>query len=262
MGGDTPSFHVKKNNSPPIGYPLSPDHYPFPSLVNSSLIIHCTTSLSFRISNMAAYSDIPTQPMQDLTNFMDDLPPGLANGTLLNATRMVLEQDNTQEWIVDMLTLDKYYRVKYKKRSTVEKFIGHMAFLAEHKENQQYTDQQLENMEKTVKDLTKWIDQRKVECLDDSYWPVSSRYVFNLKCIYTAFPTWQDMSYHRVIQWHDRMLDIKEELERETSPEHGLSMRDIFQAHLENMLPNETEMYVSGSLIPPPLESDIEHTVV
>ena len=65
---------------------------------------------------MAAYSDIPLQPMQDLTNFTDDLGPGPVNGTLLQATRMVLEGDNVPEWMVDMLTLDKYYRVKFKKQ--------------------------------------------------------------------------------------------------------------------------------------------------
>ena len=232
---------------------------------------------------MAAYSDIPLQPMQDLTNFNNDLGPGPVNGTLLQATRMVLEGDNVPEWMVDMLTLDKYYRVKFKKRSTVEKFIGHMAFLSENKENQNYTEQQLENLHKVVDDLLNWIDKGKSECLDDSQWPVSSKYIFNLKAVYTAFPNWQNQTYHRVVEWHDRMLDIKEELKRETSPERGLSMKDIFESHLryyqgrnpylqvQQHVPQhdvydvtDAEMYVDGNLIPPPLVSDIDtdYTVV
>ena len=234
---------------------------------------------------MAAYSDIPLRPMQDLTNFNDDLGPGPVNGTLLQATRMVLEDDNVAEWMVDMLTLNRYYRVKFKKRSTVEKFIGHMAFLSENKENENYTEQQMENMRKVVNDLAKWIDKGKTECLDDSHWPVSSKYVFNLKAIYTAFPTWQDQTYHSVVNWHDRMLDIKEELERETTPERGLSMKDIFESDLryyqgrnpylqvQQHVPqhdirqhdvSDAEMYVDGNLFPPPLVSDIDtdYTVV
>lgn len=216
---------------------------------------------------MAAYSDIPLRPMQDLSNFNDDLGPGPVNGTLLQATRMVLEGDNTPQWMVDMLTLDRYYRVKFKKRSTVEKFIGHMAFLSENKENENYTEQQMENLQKVVKDLAKWIDKGKTECLDDSHWPVSSKYVFNLKAIYTAFPIWQDQTYHSIVNWDDRMLDIKEELERETTPERGLSMRDIFHAHVRHLHVqphvqphgvSDVEMYTDGNLIPPPLTSDID----
>lgn len=251
MGGDTPSFHVKKNNSPPIGYPLSPDHFPSPSLVNTSIITHCTTSLSFRNPNMAAYSDIPTQPMQDLTNFSDDLQPGLANGTLLDAIQMVLEEDNTPQWMVEMLTLNKYYRVKFKKRQTVEKFINHMAFLTDNKENQLFTSQQLDNLRNIVRDLTKWIDKGKSECLDDSHWPVSSHYLEELRSIYEAFPIWQNEVYTRVIDWYDRMLAIKEELQRETSPEQKVQ-HDV----------SDTVMYVDGNLTPPPLESDIDHVVV
>ena len=200
---------------------------------------------------MAAYSDIPLQPMQDLTNFHDDLGPGPVNGTLLQATRMVLEGDNVPEWMVDMLTLNKYYRVKYKKRSTVEKFIGHMAFLSENKENQNYTEQQLGNLHKVVDDLLNWIDKGKSDCLDDTHWPVSSQYIFNLKAVYTAFPNWQNKTYHRVVEWHDRMLDIQEELKQ-------------VQQHVPQPDVTDAEMYVDGNLIPPPLVSDIDtdYTVV
>lgn len=44
---------------------------------------------------MAAYSDIPLQPMQDLTNFINDMGSGPTTGTLLQAVRMVLEEDST-----------------------------------------------------------------------------------------------------------------------------------------------------------------------
>ena len=227
---------------------------------------------------MAAYSDILPQPMQDLSNFNDDLPPVVTNGTLLDAVRMVLEEDNTPEWMMDMLSLNKYYRVKFKKRATVEKFINHMAFLTDNKENQAYTDQELDNLHNVVDDLTKWVDKRKVECLDDSHWPVSSHNLEELRSIYEAFPTWQNTVYRRVMEWYDRMLTIKQELERETSPERGLSMRDIFDSHIQYYQeqnpglqvhryvpqPSDTEMYADGNLNPPPLQSDtdIEYTVV
>ena len=228
---------------------------------------------------MAAYSDQLPQPMQDLTNYTDDLPPVVTNGTILDAVRMVLEEDNTPEWMTDMLSLTKYYRVKFKKRKTVEKFINHMAFLTDNKENQAYNEEQLDNLRNVVTDLTKWIDNRKVECLDDSYWPVSNRYLEELRSIYNAFPTWQNAVYHSVMEWYDRMLAIKQELQRETTPERGLSMRDIFNSHLhyykeqnpglivQQHVPqhvSDTDMYVDGNLIPPPLQSDIdtEYTVV
>lgn len=228
---------------------------------------------------MAAYSDILPQPMLDLTNFNDDIPAVVSNGTILDAVRMVLEEDNTPEWMTDMLSLTKYYRVKFKKRQTVEKFINHMAFLTDNKENQAYSKEQLDNLYKVVADLTKWIDKRKLECLDDSYWPVSTKYLEELRSIYDAFPTWQNAVYQRVMEWYDRMLAIKEELQRETTPERGLSMRDIFNSHLQyyqeenpglivhQHVPqhvSDTDMYVDGNLIPPPLQSDIDtdYTVV
>ena len=216
---------------------------------------------------MAAYSDIPLNPMQDLSNFHDDLQPGPVNGSLLDAVQMVLEEDNTSQWMVDMLSLRKYYRVKFKKRSTVEKFVNHMAFLADNKENQMYTPQQMDVLRQVVNDLTTWIDKKKSECLDDSHWPVSSKYLQELKDIYDAFPAWQNQTYHSVLNWHERMLAIKRELEFETTPERGLSMRDIFHAHVHNLQTqphvqphdvSDVQMYADGNLVPPPLASDID----
>ena len=223
---------------------------------------------------MAAYSDIPPQPMLDLTNYTDDLPIIESNGTLLDAVRMVLEEDDTPQWMTDMLSLNKYYRVKFKKRATVEKFINHMAFLSDNKENQVYSDNELENLQSVVNDLTIWIDKRKSECLDDSHWPVSSHNLEELKSIYDAFPAWQNTVYHRVMEWYDRMLTIKQELQRETSRERGLSMRDIFNSHvryLQEQNPalrvqhvSDTEMFADGNLNPPTLQNDtdIEYIVV
>lgn len=224
---------------------------------------------------MAAYSDIPPQPMLDLTNFTDDIPPIVTNGTLLDATRMVLEEDNTAEWIVDMLSLTRYYRVNFKRRATVQKFIWHYLFIAENKENQAYTDEQLDILHRIVCDLTKWIDRRKCEALDESYWPVDHRYLLTLYDIYEAFPHWKDATFRRVKEWHDRMMTIKEELNRETSPERGLSMKDIFEAHARNLFGErydsivsphvpDTVLYADGNLNPPALESDIDidYTVV
>lgn len=223
---------------------------------------------------MAAYSDQPLQPMQDLTNFNDDIPANVTNGSILDAVRMVLEEDNTPEWMTDMLSLSKYYRVKFKKRQTVEKFVNHMAFLTDNKENQAYTEEQEGNLRKVVHDLTNWIDKRKIECLDDSYWPVSNKYLEELRSIYDAFPTWQNPVYQRVMEWYDRMLAIKEELQRETTPERGLSMRDIFNSHIQYYKEqnpslivqnvSDTVMFTDGNLIPPPLQSDIDtdYTVV
>lgn len=116
----------------------------------------------------------------------------------MDAARYVLEQDDTAEWIVDILTLTKYYRVNFKKRSTVQKFLRHLNFLAEHKENEVYTQQQINILHKITTDLTKWIDQRKSDCLDDSHWPVSAPYMWSLRGIYDAFPDWKDEQYFRV----------------------------------------------------------------
>ena len=224
---------------------------------------------------MAAYSDQLPQPMLNLTNFVDDLPPVVTNGTLLDATRMVLEEDNTAEWIIDMLSLTKYYRVNFKRRATVQKFIWHYLFLADNKENQAYTEEQLDILHRIVCDLTKWIDKRKCEALDESYWPVDHRYLVSLDDIYEAFPHWKDATFRRVKEWHDRMITIKEELERETTPERGLSMKDIFEAHARNLFGEryntivtphvpDTVLYADGNLNPPCLQSDIdiEYTVV
>ena len=228
---------------------------------------------------MAAYSDQLPQPMLNLTNYVDDLPPVVTNGTLLDATRMVLEEDNSAEWIVDMLSLTRYYRVNFKRRATVQKFIWHYSFLADNKENQAYTKEQLDILHKVVYDLTKWIDRRKCEALDESHWPVDNKYLVTLEDIYEAFPHWKDATFHRVKEWRDRMIAIKDELERESTPERGLSMRDIFNSHvryLQEQNPglivhrhvpqcvSDTDMYVDGNLIPPPLQSDIgaEYTVV
>ena len=224
---------------------------------------------------MAAYSDQLPQPMLDLTNYVDDLPPVVTNGTLLDATRMVLEEDNTAEWIVDMLSLSKYYRVNFKHRTTVQKFIWHYSFLADNKENQAYTEEQLDILYKVVHDLTKWIDKRKCEALDESYWPVDNRYLMTLEDIYDAFPQWKNAAFNRVKEWRDRMIAIKEELQRETTPERGLSMKDIFEAHARNLFGEhydtivkphvpDTVLYTDGNLNPPGLQSDIdiEYTVV
>ena len=224
---------------------------------------------------MAAYSDQLPQPMLNLTNFVDDLPPVVTNGTLLDATRMVLEEDNTTEWIVDMLSLTKYYRVNFKRRATVQKFIWHYMFLADNKENQAYTEEQLDILHRIVCDLTKWIDRRKCEALDESYWPVDNKYLMTLEDIYEAFPHWKDATFRRVQEWHNRMITIKEELERETTPERGLSMKDIFEAHARNLFGEryntivtphvpDTVLYADGNLNPPCLQSDIdiEYTVV
>ena len=224
---------------------------------------------------MAAYSNILPQPMLDLSNYTDDLPPVVTNGSLLDATRMVLEDDNTAEWIADMLSLSKYYRVNFKHRATIQKFIWHCAFLADNKENQAYTEEQMDILYKIVCDLTKWIDKRKCEALDDSYWPVDNKYLVTLEDIYNAFPAWKNAAFNRVKEWHDRMLTIKEELQRETTPERGLSMKDIFDAHVRNLFGEhyntmvtphvpDTVLYADGNLNPPTLQSDtdIEYTVV
>lgn len=218
---------------------------------------------------MAAYSDQLPQPMLDLTNYVDDLPPIVTNGTLLDATRMVLEEDNTAEWIVDMLSLTKYYRVNFKRRATVQKFIWHYMFLADNKENQAYTEEQLDILHRIVCDLTKWIDKKKCEALDESYWPVDNKYLMTLEDIYEAFPEWKDATFRRVQEWHDRMITIKRELERETSPERGLSMKDIFEAHARNLFGErydsivsphvpDTVLYTDGNLNPPALQCDID----
>ena len=224
---------------------------------------------------MAAYSDQLPQPMLDLSNYVDDLPPVVSNGTILDATRMVLEEDNTAEWIVDMLSLTKYYRVNFKHRKTVQKFIWHYLSLADNKENQAYTQEQLDILHRIVCDLTTWIDKRKCEALDESYWPVDHRYLVSLDDIYEAFPHWKDATFRRVKDWHDRMITIKEELNRETTPERGLSLKDIFDAHARNLFGEryntivsphvpDTVMYADGNLNPPTLQSDIDiqYTVV
>ena len=231
---------------------------------------------------MAAYSDIPPQPMLDLTNFNDDLEePGVPyTGSLLDAVKMVLDEDNTPQWMTDMLTLQEYYRVKFKKRQTVQKFIWHCSFLADNKENQAYSEQELTNLSKVVHDLAKWIDKRKCEALDESHWPVDQKYLEELKSIYDAFPTWKNTTSDRVMEWYERMVSIKQDLETETTQKTGLSARDIFNAHvrvLQEQNPGlivhphvpqsvtDVEMYVDRNLNPPAaLQSDIDiqYTVV
>lgn len=222
---------------------------------------------------MAAYSDILPQPMQDLTNYTDDIPTHVANGNILVATRYVLEQDNTADWIVDMLSLTKYYRVNFKRRATVQKFLKHYYFLVENKENEVYNDEQVHVLHKVVRDLTDWVDKRKCEALDDSHWPVGDDYIMALRGIHDAFPQWKDATFRRVEEWHERMLAIRDEIERETTPERGLSMKDIFDAHVRYLygevhrttdVTADTVMYTDGNLNPPPLQSDIdiEYTVV
>lgn len=82
-----------------------------------------------------------------------------------------------------------------------------------------------------------------------------------LEDIYEAFPQWKDATFRRVQEWRDRMITIKQELERETTPERGLSMKDIFEAspHVP-----DTVMYADGNLNPPALQCDIDiqYTVV
>ena len=228
---------------------------------------------------MAAYSDQLPQPMLDLTNFNDDLeePAVPYTGSLLDAIKMVLDEDNTPQWMTDMLTLQQYYRVKFKKRKTVQKFIWHCSFLADNKENQSYNEQELTNLMNIVQDLTKWIDKHKCEALDESHWPVDQKYLEELKSIYDAFPTWKNATSDRVMEWYEQMVSIKQELERETTPQRGLSMIDIFNSHVRylqeqnpGLIVNErtitdTEMYVDRNLNPPStLQSDIDiqYTVV
>lgn len=213
---------------------------------------------------MAAYSDILPQPMQDLTNYTDDIPPHVSNGNILVATRYVLEQDNTADWIVDMLSLTRYYRVKFKRRATVQKFLRHYYFLVENKENEVYNDEQVDVLHKIVKDLTDWVDKRKCEALDDSHWPVDNEYIMALRGIYDAFPHWKGTIFRRVEEWHERMLAIRDEIERETTPERGLSLKDIFDAHVRHLYSHSTDvttntvMYTDGNLNPPTLQSDID----
>lgn len=111
---------------------------------------------------MAAYSNILPSPLGNLTNFTDDIVDFDRTGTLLDATRMVLEEDNTAQWIVDMLTLDKYHRVRFKHRKTIQKFLWHYYFLTENKENQVYNEDQLAVLRHVLVDLTDWIDKRNV----------------------------------------------------------------------------------------------------
>lgn len=222
---------------------------------------------------MAAYSDILPQPMQDLTNYTDDIPAYVANRNILVATRYVLEQDNTADWIVDMLSLTRYYRVNFKRRATVQKFLKHHYFLVENKENEVYNDEQVNVLHKIVRDLTDWVDKRKCEALDDSHWPVGDEYIMALRGIYDAFPHWKDTIFRRVEEWHERMLAIRDEIERETTPERGLSLKDIFDAHVRHLygevhhttdVTTDTVMYTDGNLNTPPLQSDtdIEYIVV
>jgi len=226
---------------------------------------------------MAAYSNILPSPMQDLTNFTDDIHDVDTNGTLLDATRMVLEEDNTAQWIVDMLTLTRYYRVRFKHRKTVQKFIWHYLFLTENKENQVYTEEQLFVLHRAVKDLTNYIDQRKCDVVDENHWPVDKRYMDSLVNIYEAFPMWKDEQFHRVYSWYNHVLAVKEEIERECNNERGLSMKDIFDSHLQYYRErgmqirqhdvshiSNTVMYTDNNLIPPPLQSgtDIDYVVV
>lgn len=136
----------------------------------------------------------------------------------------------------------------------------------ENKENGIET-KHFEILQKIMTDLTRWVDKRKSDCLDDSHWPVSNSYMWSLRGVYDAFPAWKDDQFWRVANWHDRMLDVKEQIELEMHPHgQGLSAQDLLQQHINTMIsePTEVEIHVDGNLIPPPLQSgtDIQYTLI
>lgn len=75
------------------------------------------------------------EALQDLTNFPDILDQfQLERRSLTDAIKRVLSDDHTAEWIVDMLSLTKYYKVTFKYTNTIHKFIDVLLEFSQHKE--------------------------------------------------------------------------------------------------------------------------------
>ena len=59
----------------------------------------------------------------------------------------------------------------------------------------------------------KWILDQRVECLDDCHSPVDEFHMKNLRSIYSAFPEWIDNTFNQVEDYHNPLIETKEQVE-------------------------------------------------
>ena len=173
-GGVYPSFGFKKKSGSQVAshwLPLS--------------IIYCCKSHVIHFSNMAAVQANPQEDaLQDLTNFPDTW------------NSIVLEESGTvPEWKVNMLSLRRYHRVKFKHRNTIHTFLDYVKIIADHKEDEQYPMYKLTIMRRIMTDITNWIIERRAYCIDDSHWPIDEHHVSTYRAIYATYIDWVDERY-------------------------------------------------------------------
>ena len=197
----------------------------------------------------------PPAPLLDITNFpatWDNC--NLQTMSILNAIDRVLRESGTPEWKINMLSLQRYHRVKFKFRNTIRCFLDYMKIIAGHKENENYPPHKLYNMRRIMRDITNWVLQRRAYFIDDSHWPLDEQHVAFYREVYAAYPDWVDNSFMTADSYFCTVLEQKRMVE------------DAFSFNVEeNALPIEDEagptavqMYVDGNLVPPPLENDCE----
>jgi len=192
-------------------------------------------------------ADAQNNSLMDLTNFPDVWNSvDLQRMSILDAIAHVLVECHTPGWKVDMLSLNQYYRVKFRFRNTIHMFIDYMKIIADHKEQEQYSSRQLHIMRKIMRDITRWILERRTYCLDDSHWPINEVHIPQYRAIYASYPEWIDSSHMEADSYFVNLFEQKRLVEEAFESDR----KD------EGSEPSDVELYVNGHLNPPPLEND------
>ena len=190
----------------------------------------------------------PPAPLLDITNFpatWDNCD--LRTMSILEAITRVLSETGTPEWKINMLSLKRYHRVKFKFRNTIHCFLDYMKIIADHKENENYPPHKLYIMRRIMLDITNWILERRAYSIDDSHWPLDEQHVRIYRGIYATYIDWVDSSYMTADSYFCTVLEQKRMVE------------DAFSFNVEDKADvTEVEMYIDGNLTPPPLENDCE----
>lgn len=189
----------------------------------------------------------------DITDFprdWDDID--LPRLSILDAIAHVL-RDSHSRWRVEMLSLRRYYRVRFRRRNTIHDFLDYMLIVADNKENQHYSPQNLVVMKKIMRDITEWIIERRSCCIDDSHWPIDEEHVTSYRKIYATFDFFMDERYMLADSYFCTILEQKRLVDDAFAVNKANGILDVV---------TEVEMYTDGNLVPPPLESDYEITSV
>ena len=184
--------------------------------------------------------------LEDITNFPDSWNNcNLQNMSILEAIERVLSDSGVQAWKINMLSLRRYHRVKFRFRRTINCFIDYMKIIADHKENETYPHHKLYIMRRIMSDITNWMIERRTYCADDSKWPIDEEHIKHYRSVYSAFPNWIDRSFMLIDSYFSTVLEQKR------------LVHDAFSCDMptgEDV--TEVEMYVDGNLVPPPLTND------